>query len=524
VSLQKEEKRVTSPWITLAILSSLGIIAMSAETMILPAIPDFIEDLDISYEDSSWILAAFLVMGAVMTPIAGRLSDIYGKKKMLLIILGVYTLGLLLGALATNFFSIVIARAIQGIGISMFPISFGIIRDKFPPEKLSIAQGIFSSTLSGGAIIGLILGGSIIENFGWQATFLFIIPLAITLFAIISKFVYVREQEQHLVSNKASEFCCRFIHVRKDILLTENTTTTDSSSSNNNTDNRKRLSNSVDIKGAITLAITIISFLITLQFLEKKGLNNNLIEIIIFSTIALVSLFLFIVIEKKTPFPLFDFKLLANKTILYANIINMTVGITALMVVYQSIPILIRSPPPVGFGGGALDIANVQIPYMAISLIFSVTSGFVVSKFGNLRPTTLGTIITTIGFFILLLFHSTAASIAAVLVLIAVGLALMQIGSVNVVLTSTPRRLSGISLGMNLLIYLIGSSVGPVIAGIYLQTNQVFVASRGIFASFPSPESYNLIFLTAALIAAMSVVFAIFLNRNIQTVAEIPRK
>jgi MFS family permease len=277
VGLQKEEKRVTSPWITLAILSSLGIIAMSAETMILPAIPDFIEDLDISYEDSSWILAAFLVMGAVMTPIAGRLSDIYGKKKMLLIILGVYTLGLLLGALATNFFSIVIARAIQGIGISMFPISFGIIRDKFPPEKLSIAQGIFSSTLSGGAIIGLILGGSIIENFGWQATFLFIIPLAITLFAIISKFVYVREQEQHLVSNKASEFCCRFIHVRKDILLTENTTTTDSSSSNNNTDNRKRLSNSVDIKGAITLAITIISFLITLQFLEKKGLNNNLI-------------------------------------------------------------------------------------------------------------------------------------------------------------------------------------------------------------------------------------------------------
>ncbi len=521
--MQEEEKRVTSPWMTLAILSSLGIIAMSAETMILPAIPDFIEDLDISYEDSSWILAAFLVIGAVMTPIAGRLSDIYGKKKMLLIILGVYTLGLLLGALATNFFSIVIARAIQGIGISMFPISFGIIRDKFPPEKLAVAQGIFSSTLSGGAIIGLILGGSIIENFGWQATFLFVMPLAITLFVIISKFVYVREQEQHLVSNKASEFCCRFIHVRKDILLTENTTTA-GISSNNNTDNRKRLSNSIDIKGAITLAVTIISFLITLQFLENTG-SNNLVEIIIFSIIAVVSLFLFIVIiEKKTPFPLIDFRLLANKTIVYANIINMTVGITALMVVYQSIPILIRSPQPVGFGGDALEIANVQIPYLAISLIFSVTSGFVVSKFGNLGPTTLGTIITTIGFFILLLFHSTAASITAVLVLIAVGLALMQIGSVNVVLTSTPRRLSGISMGMNLLIYLIGSSAGPVIAGIYLQTNQVFVTSRDILTSFPSPESYNLIFLTAAIIAAMSIVFAIFLNRNIQSVAEIPRK
>jgi len=514
MNMQKEERHITSPWITLAILSSLGIIAMSAETMVLPAIPDFIEDLDISYEDSSWILAALLVMGAVMTPIAGKLSDIYGKKKVLLIILGVYILGLLLGATATNFLSLVTARAIQGIGISMFPIAFSILRDKFPPKKLAIAQGIFSSTLSGGAVIGLIIGGSIIQNFGWRATFLFIIPIAIILFAIITKFVHVKEQEQQqLVSNKASEFCCRFTHVRQDILLTENTNPYTSSVTNDSLDSKQRLSKSIDVKGAITLSIAIISFLITLQLLQKAGLNN-LIQIVIFSVAALVSIFLFIVVEKKAPFPLIDFKLLANKVILPANIINMTVGLTALMVVYQSLPILIRSPPPVGFGGDASSIANVQLPYMAISLIFSVASGFVVSKFGNLRPTTIGTIITTVGFFILFLFHSTQASIAAVLILIAVGLELMQIGSVNIVLTSTPRQFSGISLGMNLLIYLIGSSVGPVIAGIYMQANQVFVKSGGMSASFPSPESFNLIFLTAALISVSSIVFAILLNRN----------
>ena len=67
----------------------------------------------------------------------------------------------------------------------------------------------------------------------------------------------------------------------------------------------------------------------------------------------------------------------------------MTVGLTALMVVYQSLPILIRSPPPAGFGGEASSIAIVQLPYMVVSLIFSVASGFVVAKFGNLRPTTM---------------------------------------------------------------------------------------------------------------------------------------
>ena len=516
MSMQKEEKQTTSPWITLAILSSLGIIAMSAETMVLPAIPDIIADLDISYQDSSWILAAILVTGAVMTPIAGKLSDIYGKKKILLIIFSVYILGLSLGAISTNFLTFVIARVIQGIGISMFPIAFSILRDKFPPEKLAIAQGIFSSTLSGGAVIGLIIGGSIVQSFGWRATFTFMVPVAITLFAIIAKFVYVKQLEQkQLVSNKASEFCCRFTHVRRDILLSENTNQYASSIGNDNLDVKQKLSKSIDIKGAVTLSAAIISFLVTLQLLEKVS-SNNLTQIIIFSVASIVSLFLFIAVEKKAPFPLIDFKLLKNRIILSSNIINMTVGLTALMVVYQTLPILIRSPLPVGFGGDASSIAIVQLPYMIVSLIFSVASGFLVSKFGNLRPTTLGTMITTIGFFVLFMFHSTEASITAVLVIVAIGLALMQIGSVNVVLTSTPKQFSGISLGMNLLIYLIGSSVGPVIAGIYLQANQVFVKSEtaGIIASFPSPESYNLIFLTAALISASSIAFAILLNRS----------
>jgi len=329
------------------------------------------------------------------------------------------------------------------------------------------------------------------------------------------KFIHIRELEQQMVSNKASEFCCRFTHVRQDILLTENTST---NTSNDSGGSKQRLNKSIDIKGAITLSAAVISFLFTLQLLEKAG-SNNFTQIIILSFASIVSLVLFIAVEKKAPFPLIDFKLLKNRIILSANIINMTVGLTALMVVYQSLPILIRSPPPAGFGGEASSIAIVQLPYMVVSLIFSVASGFVVAKFGNLRPTTMGTIVTTVGFFVLFMYHSSEASIAAVLVIVAAGLALMQIGSVNIVLTSTPKQFSGISLGMNLLIYLIGSSVGPVIAGIYLQANQIIVESEtgSISASFPSPESFNLIFLTAALISVSSVAFSILLNRSMSS-------
>jgi MFS family permease len=398
-----------------------------------------------------------------------------------------------------------------GIGISMFPIAFSIIRDKFPPEKLAIGQAIFTSTLSGGAVIGLILGGGIVENYGWRAVFLFILPIAAILFAVIARFVHVKEiDQQQLVSNKGSEFCCRFTHVRKDILLTENT---NAYTVANIKYENIRLSKSLDIKGALTLSVTIVSFLVTLQLLEGQASLTNLIQIILLSSVSVISLILFVSTEKKAPSPLIDFKLLKNKTILSANIINMIVGLTALMVVYQTLPILIRSPPPAGFGGDVTSIAQVQLPYMIVSLIFSVASGFVISKFGNLKPTTIGTIIASVGFFILFMFHSSEAAIASVLILVAIGLALMQIGSVNVVLMSTPKQFSGISLGMNLLIYLMGASVGPVIAGSFLQANQVIIESEtnNISASFPSPESYDLTFLTAALIAVISIVFSMFL-------------
>jgi len=271
--------------------------------------------------------------------------------------------------------------------------------------------------------------------------------------------------------------------------------------------------------GAITLSITTISFLFLLQFLEKANSLNSLTQITILSLIAIISLILFVTIEKRTAVPLIDFKLLTNKVILSANIVNMVVGLTALMVVYQSIPILIRSPNPVGFGGDALSVANIQLPYMIVSLIFSIASGFVISRIGNLRPTIIGTVITTIGFFVLFLMHSTQASIAVVLVLIAVGLAFMQVGSMNVVLASTPKQFSGISLGMTLLIYLIGASIGPVIAGIYMEVNQVSLQTNtsiptiSLASSFPSSESYNLIFLTATLISATSIAFALFMSR-----------
>jgi MFS family permease len=497
----------TSAWITLAILGCTVLITMYGETMLLPAIRDIIKDFEISYTTSSWILTAYLISGAVSTPIVGKLSDIYGRKKMVVIILIIYIIGISAGGLSTNISFLLIARVIQGIGISIFPIAFGIIRDQLPREKLAIGVGVFSSMFAAGSVVGLAVGGSIINKFGWHATFLSIIPVAIILWVIINRFI--------LGDNKMAEET-----VKEGNLAQADANNISSKVQSSNPSGAGLKNNGIrnlDVKGAIALAITIASFLLTLTYIGNN--NNNAstyptqIIVVSLALLSIGSLVLFVIIERRAESPLIELSLMTHRILLPANMLILIFGITMLMV-YQTIPILVRSPQPFGFGGDAVSTAIVQLPFMIVILVFAPSSGFIVSKIGNLKPTVAGTIIMTIGFFSLFMFHSTEFTVAINLAIIAAGISLIQVGAFNITMEYTPLRFSGVSLGMSVVLVLIGSSIGPAIAAIYMQTHQEL--AKGVTTgSFPSPISYNLIFLTGTLISAISVLLVIILKRRL---------
>ena len=482
--IEKQSNINRSAWTTLVILSCLGLITMYGETMVLPAIPDFIRDFNILYSTSSWILSSYLIAGAVMTPIAGRLSDIYGKKKILLIVMAAYSTGILAGGFANSIGFMLAARAAQGVGMSMFPIAFGIIREILPEKKLAIGQTIFSSTFSGGAVVGLMVGATIIQNFGWQATFFSIFPIAVILGLIIRKVVQVRESLSWKVKVREE-------NERKDPVKAVKAQT-------------------VDLRGTLALAVTIISFLAGISFLESNSANAGFQVAGLFS-IAAVSLGVFIAIEKKVSSPLLDLKLMTHKMILPATIILMMVFLCMFMV-YQTIPIMVRSPQPLGFGGDAVVTASVQLPFMIVLLIGTVMSGFILNRVGNTRLIVLGTIISAIGFFSLLLFHSSEYMVSVALTIISAGLSLSITGGFNVVLLSAPIQATGIALGMTLLLNLVGMSIGPSIAAMFQQMHQGTV--QGIAGQFPSQDAYNLIFLVAALISLASIALSLALARR----------
>jgi MFS family permease len=351
-------------WKMLAILSCIATMVMYAETMLIPGIPDLIRDFHVSYSMSSWILTSYLIAGAVMTPIAGKLSDIYGRKKILLVIMVIYAIGVSIAGFAAN-----METAIVSSGNDNHPADFS-----FSPY------------------------------------------------------------------------------------------------------------------------------------------------IILFLIVGVISFTIFINIEKQEEHPLVDFKLMLHKSILPANLIIMLVGFSMFMV-FQTVPILVRNPEPVGFEEDAISAGKVQLPFAIVLLIFGPTSGFIISKLGSLRPIIFGTVITTVGFIGLFMFHSSELLVSANLGILSTGLSLTSVGAMNVIILSTPGQFSGISLGMSSLMRIVGSSIGPALAGMYMQTNQTLLNLDGIRAYFPSSLSFNLIFLSAVIVSVVSIALAMILQQRASKMA-----
>lgn len=122
------------PVVTLAVLSIAGLSFALLQSLVAPALPDIQHTLNTSEGTVAWILTAYLLSASVATPIIGRLGDVHGKEKSLLVVLAILALGTLISALATSIGTMILGRIIQGVGGGIFPLAFGIIRDEFPAE------------------------------------------------------------------------------------------------------------------------------------------------------------------------------------------------------------------------------------------------------------------------------------------------------------------------------------------------------------------------------------------------------
>ncbi|MFD4469103.1 MFS transporter [Rhodococcus sp. NPDC058505] len=154
-----------------AVLSLTGVVVALQQTLVVPILPAFSTALGVSHTTTSWLVTATLLTGAVATPLIGRLADLTGKRKMMLLCLAVMVGGSVVAALGQSFPMVVAGRVMQGFAIALLPVGIGLLRDVLEPARLGGAVALMSGTLGIGGMIGMPMAGVIYAHLGWQALF-----------------------------------------------------------------------------------------------------------------------------------------------------------------------------------------------------------------------------------------------------------------------------------------------------------------------------------------------------------------
>lgn len=291
------------------------------ETMVVPAIPTIQNDFSISSTLASWITSAFIIVGAIVSPIFGKLADTYGRKKMYLVSLGGYLLAVGIAGFSPTIYTLIGARAIQGIGYGIFPVGLAIITDVLPPDEVATAQGLLSGSVGIGTALGLIIGSYIDQDFGWQYAFHTAFILSLVFFLVI------------LVGLK---------------------------------DTGIRTKQSIDYVG--TSLLTLGMALILVYITEGPSMGWLSSENLTFLVLGTLLIFAFIPVEMRVKEPLVDMKLMKIRNIMVANLVGIVSSI-ALMIMYFGIIYYAQLPPPFGLG---LDILSAGLTLAPATVVMFI--------------------------------------------------------------------------------------------------------------------------------------------------------
>jgi MFS family permease len=435
-------------------------------------------------------MSVYMISGAVMTILIGKFSDVFGARRMLVLMMVIYTAATALAGLSQDINTLLAIRALQGIAIANTPIGLKIIRDQFPKGKFSVGQSIVTSAYSAGMALGVVLGPTLVETAGWQTIFFMCTPIAALLLFLTWRVLPVDETTK----------------ITSDIHLKQDT-------NGGHERSARKMRISVDIKGIATMSISLVSFLIAIT--NSGSLPDNLIGFVIPLIIGAASLIIFLRVEKKAKDPLVPLKLLMQPAIFAGNISMLMFGIVQYIII-TAVPQVGAAPVGSGLGLDADKVGLLQLPLSLAVLIFGPVFGVLMAKRRSLNITLLvpSMVIMAISFVLVALFQSTASGLAGSLFLFGIGAALLPITLINIIISLTPRELTGISSAATSDMRIIGGAIGPVIATVIMSSILVSIEVDGSVGEYPSPTAFNIVFLVGLALSVASTILVTIMRRH----------
>jgi MFS family permease len=448
----------SSARVILAVLSTGGIAYALLQSLVVPALPQIQESLHTSESAVGWVLTAFLLSASVTTPIVGRLGDMYGKERMLLIVLVLLGFGTLISAIAASLPLMLAGRVIQGVGGGIFPLAFSIIRDELPRERVPGGIGLVSSLLGIGGGAGVIFAGVITENLSYHWLFWF--PLAMIVPTALLTRRYIPESP---VKTPA--------HVN------------------------------YRAAGLMTLGISATLLAITETSTWGWGSPKTL-GLLAFGALVIGA---WIRAELHSKEPLVDMRMMAIRGVWTTNTVAFLIGV-GMYSSFVLLPEFVQAPTSSGYGfGTSATLAGLFLLPATIAItVVGQMAGRLERLIGSRGALIGGAAFALAAYALLVISRGAEIDVYVAAGLLGVGIGLSFSAMANLIVENVSQAQTGVATGMNAVTRTLGGAFGGQVAATLLAGN---LGAGGL----PTNHGFTLAFgmCLVALVAALGFAFAV---------------
>lgn len=455
-SLPTSPGRRPNAFMIVVYLSLGGLSFAVLQSLVAPALSTIGTDLGVGTGEASWILSAYLLSAAVLTPILGRLGDMVGKRRILIVVLVLLLAGTVLAALAPNLGVLIVARALQGAAGAIMPLSIGVVRDELPHDKVGVTIGLLSAIFGIGAGIGIVAAGPIVENLSWP--WLFWLPGVLVAIALLGVIFGMPESPVKTPGR-------------------------------------------LDILGASILTVSLISLLLAISEGNTWGWAST--PTIALLALGAITLIAFVIVELRVKEPLVDMRLLKVRGVWTAHVVALIFGFV-MFGTFVLVPTLLQLPTATGFGFGVSvsEAGLFLLPTVVMMIILGPLAGMMVNRLGPKPPMLMGGLLVTAAFLLPAIGHDQVWEIVVSGILTGAGIGFALASASNAVVESVPVTQTGESIGVNTIARTIGSSIGTAVIAAILSANS---GPQGI----PTDSAFTIGFWVCAGVAVLAILAAL---------------
>ncbi|WP_119730640.1 MFS transporter [Thermomonospora amylolytica] len=441
----------------LAALSAAGLVVSVQQTLVLPLLPRLMAAFDASVTAVTWVFTVSLLAGAITTPLLSRFGDLYGKKPMIMVALGLQLAGSAVCALSGSLGPLIAGRALQGTSMALIPLAIALIRDTFPRHRVATAIGFISATMGIGGTLGMIVTGLVAARTdSHRPVFWINVALAAAVLALVAA-------------------CARDVGAR--------------------------VGGRPDVPGAVLLGGWLVCLLLGISQGNSWGWASP--GVLGLFAAAAAGCAVWTLVELRVRAPLVDVRLLAGAQSLAANLTALLLGF-AMFAGFTLSAQFIQTPEATGYGmgGSVLDVGLLSLPSTVTMLAASMLAGRLVLWLGPAFALAGGAAFTALSFGWLALWNDGPVDIMMFGAIQGLGLGTAYAAMGTLAVQHVPMHQSGIASGINSLVRVAGGSVGGA------ATASVIAACTPPGAIAPELRGYVLCFVIAAVGAGLAAAVA----------------